>query len=408
MIGNKFTFGDNKFEVFQTLMIAYIAVWVTSPVMAYGTSFRIIALVCMLTWLFLEISHANGIVRRLNYRALLITVFCLYTIIVNVMIGEQENIISSIQLYVFFFFIIVADSYKRKGLHKLDFVLYVLLFTMPVWYLTTIIGLNENSRAARIAIRSASEAYELTKSGVGGFSLVYFSVAYTALLLAALKYFFSLKKNRLVLNFLLILNASLAVLVIVKAQYSTALILLCFVVFMFFSIKNKINHFSIIVMMLAMVSMVAIYFNLSDILDVASIVLDGSNYQMKIQDLQLSLSGSSGETVNDRIIRYKRSLVLFFENPIFGTLSRRDIGKHSLLLDTYAQFGILMGCMFTYITMSIPFNLFRKLTGKISLSLPMLIVIFALISLNNISMSYGLVCYVLYLIVVDKVERVNE
>ena len=231
-------------------------------------------------------------------------------------------------------------------------------------------------------------------------SLIYFSVSYLALLLPASKLV-----HKKWLKLLIWTNIILATLVVLKAQYSTALIILILVYLIYFFFDVKFNFVSLIKLLFFSFLISLIYIFRIDFLDYLSSFLDGSNYQMKISDLKASLINEQASgTVSERTERYVRSLNIFSESPIIGGNSRVEVGKHSLILDTFAQFGFFIGVLLIYI-LSYPFRNMRKSKSALTVLLPVSFVAILLFTLNNVAMSYGLVTYILAFIMVDLIEN---
>lgn len=398
-------FEGNKHDKVQTACLIYLSIWITSPILAYGTLSRLIAFASILLWFLIELNNRLGIFYRPTKIFLLTLLYVLYTTIVNYIDSGIQNLNGSIQLYVILIFVIIGESYSLKGYRYLKPLLYTTLILMPIWLLLTYIGLENNARAARIAIKSSDEAIELSKSGVGGFSLIYFSVIYIAILLPIFKNFKLINKKSITIILLAGVNIVLSSIVIIKAQYSTALILLFFVYACWFMIGNKLNYTKIITGFFAMLIGYVVWLFKIDLLLFLSTILEGPNYQMKITDIIYSLQGNSVGTVDDRIERYIRSIDLFISNPIFGTISRNDIGKHSQFLDNFAQYGLIIGSLFFYIIMYKPYSYMFKCRNMFSMTFPSFVIIFALFGLNNIAMSYGLAISLLLPTVLNINER---
>jgi hypothetical protein len=105
---------------------------------------------------------------------------------------------------------------------------------------------------------------------------------------------------------------------------------------------------------------------------------------------------SASGTLYDRIERYQRSFLLFVQNPIFGTMLSTDIGKHSQILDNFAQFGIVVGSMFVYFLIAVPIRYINRRGAEFGLAFAMLIVTLLYFGLNNAFMSAGPVLFIIF------------
>jgi hypothetical protein len=385
----------------QTLCILYLSIWVTAPILAYGSIYRVLAFFAMAAWILLEVFDSNGIIRKPSLRVILIFFFVLYTTSVVVLSDGAGAITRNIQLYVFLFFIIIHDSYRNKGFEKLKIAFNFSLILMPIWLTQTYLALQANSRVARILVRSSEQAVELSNSGVGGFGLVYFVLAYSVCLLGLLKLnVINIRKNKF-FTLLIVINIIFSLMVIYKSQYSTALITLLIAALLVLFLK-KVNLLYLTCFSLFSIVMIV---NLESILVSVADFFIGTNYHLKIMDIIYSLRGNEAGTVDDRTARYLRSIILFVENPVIGSLSLKDVGKHSLILDNFAQFGIFFGCMLSYIIFSIPYEIFKKEKNLITLTVPIFFVVISLTLLNNIAMSFGYVFFVFYPYLIYRIKN---
>ncbi|GAA5219846.1 hypothetical protein GCM10025777_04760 [Membranihabitans marinus] len=122
----------------------------------------------------------------------------------------------------------------------------------------------------------------------------------------------------------------------------------------------------------------------------------GTNYYAKIRDINVSLQSSEvSGTLADRVERYLRSIEYFSHNPIFGTLSKADLGKHSMILDHFAQFGVGGGILFLTIIFWQVLQYYRyEKKGKLSLAIG--IAILLIFGLNNAVFNFAPILFILY------------
>jgi hypothetical protein len=78
---------------------------------------------------------------------------------------------------------------------------------------------------------------------------------------------------------------------------------------------------------------------------------------------------------------------------VLGTLTFDDVGKHSAVLDRFAQYGFAFGLLFLALLIYVPMRM-RGPRAPIGLALAFLIVAIGFPLLNNVFMSWGLVLYV--------------
>ena len=269
-----------------------------------------------------------------------------------------------------------------------------------IWNYLTYKGIMENSRAARISVRSSYEAEILTSKGVGGFGLVYMLLFY---ILGMLAIFHNLSMNKILLKFFVAAIIASSVIIVFLSGFSIALLLLIASVLIYYFLLEKY-----IATITITIASVLIYYFFLDIGNIAA-SLDGMNYKIKLEHFMESIADLELQgTVYDRFERYYRSLTLFIENPIFGTLDRAIVGKHSLLLDTFAQFGFFIGSLFVYIIIKIPFDLHKRAKKNKNFSFSIIFLVIMTFSLNNIAMGYGYMIYIFFPYILYMLEKNKE
>lgn len=382
----------------------YLSVWVTAPILAYGTVYRVLAFLSAFIWLLLELYEKKSFLRKPTSYILILYLFLLYTVPVSYLADGGEALNRNIQLYIMLFFLFVYASYQRKSLEILKPVVYLNILLFTTWMVTTYIALMHDSHAARFVIRSSSEAKALTASGVGGFAFINVLLVYIIAILALLKDRFEQKKGFTIATLFLLFSVLLAMIVVLKAEYSIAVVLMVLSVtyFVFYSRSYYKNIMLFLVFVL-------IYLLLTEyIVDVLTFLqpfAEGTNYSHKLYDTINSLSiGEAKGTAAERTERYIRSISLFFENPLVGTWSITNVGKHSLLLDTFAQFGFFAGAMLIYILFKIPYQILMTHKKNKPFALTVLFLMAALSCFNNVAMSYGFMFYLFYPYIIGRLE----
>ena len=197
----------------------------------------------------------------------------------------------------------------------------------------------------------------------------------------------------------------MAILVVLKAEYSTAVLLMVTTVSLYlFHTKSIQKNMLLFILFILLYILFDAY--LVDILKLLQSLTEGTTYHLKLQDSIASIRlGEATGTTADRVERYYRSMNIFFENPIVGIWSYAPVGKHSLILDTFAQYGIFAGIALIYILLKVPYQILQTHTKNRTLALTVLILIIALFSLNNINMSYGFMFYIFYPYIIQRLEN---
>lgn len=381
--------------------LAYLVIWVLSPPLSYGLLWRLLALLAIGVWLLLELASSRSVLLRPNLIVLGAVALAFYTAMIEWIVPDAAPINRHFQVWMVLFFLLVGESFRRgrEGDARLCFWLVLLL--LPLWSLMTLYGLETmGTGVARRVTRSSAEAIELTEQGIGGFSLVY-----TIVLCLPFLFYFSVRPQSLVRRIqgkwarravygLLMANVLLGGLLVLRAGYTIALMLATIVVAVLLLVRSRRLVPLTLTICLSGLLVLGGGLALGPILNVLQAATEGTEYGAKVQDLQVSLEqGESAGTVEGRTERYVRSAGLFLKNPVLGTLKFDDVGKHSAILDRFAQYGFGFGLLFAWLLLYVPLRMITSRHIPIGLALAFLAVAIGLPMLNNIFMSWGVALY---------------
>lgn len=382
--------------------LAYLIVWQLSPPLAYGVGWRGIALLAMLLWLVADTLTVQGVLRRPNWPVVVGAVFVCYTFIVEWLVQDQAGLNRQFQIWIMLFFLLVGESHQRGRSDEARFCFWVILLVLPIWSVTTLWGIDViGAGASRAISRSSEEARELLGHGIGGYGFVYTLVLCLPILVYLTINPISRKDEqqpqlkRLAKRLLLMGNCILAMLVVLRAGYAIALILTVVAILGAVLVRSRQIHSLVISVCFLSVLALVMSMSVDPILHSLEGVTAGTEYSAKVRDIRYSLANDqSTGTFEGRAERYARSLSLLVENPVLGTLRFDDIGKHSAILDRFAQYGFGIGLLFLVLLIFLPFRYLRSRQVPIGLSLPFTVVAFGFPMLNNVFMSWGLILYV--------------
>lgn len=355
------------------------------PYFAYNPYVRLLALFSIIV---ITIKHYRIGDKKLFF---LVFFFILYTLIIHLIASDKAYTLRHLQLYIFIYLIYISSIVKNLSIkRKKEIILVILVFNL-ISLVGTYFGLLLDNHAARALSKSGEGAKELTEQGVGGYGTVYLNV----ILLPVLLYLKS-KISNVKIKWLIWFNLLFAVIVIFKADFFIALILTIIQLLFFLSFKSSkmvkiIISSSIIFIFLFSAS------NLKYVEEVTGSLVEGTTYALKHKDIFSNLKGEQSQygTVNSRSERYMRSAKIILSNPITGVLSYNDVGKHSNVLDVFAQFGAVFVLFFISLILYIPKRLLTQVITinkkyiKVFLGVT---IIFGF--LNNFAMQQG-VAYIL-------------
>lgn len=381
--------------------LAYLITWVLSPLLAYDTFWRVLAVMAMGVWLALELRSARSVILRPSVPVLCALAYFAYTLITELVVPDAGQISRHFQPWIMLFFLMVGESFRRGREGDARFCFWVTLALLGVWSATTLRGLETiDAHVARTVVRSSAEAMELSEQGVGGFSLVYTALlCLPALLYLSLHPRSFLKPNwgrwRRRLAWTAVAGSGgLSGLLILQAGYAIALILMAIVLSVVVLVRSRRRLPFAISLCFAGLLAAAGTLMVQPALQSLQPLAAGTKYEAKLRDIRTSLqSDQSVGTVEGRMERYTRSLRLFVKNPALGTLTIDDVGKHSAILDRFAQYGALIGAMFLYLLGFVPWRMLRDPGVPIGLAVATLVAALGFPLLNNVFMSWGVALY---------------
>jgi len=227
----------------------------------------------------------------------------------------------------------------------MKYILLMYLFTA----VTTYIGCIRFPEAPRyLATLSQEMALYNTyvSSNIGGFTFIYELV----LIMPLFVYLTKSKKLNSIIGILIIAFIGVT---IVKAQYTTALIM--YVVSLLVLCVPKINTKKM--MIIVAVALVLIIANISffaEFFDELSASVESDVFSARFEYISDVLGGEASdvEGTGDRISLYKKSWNTFLDTWFLGNWSGKEIGGHSFFFDTLAIYGFVgFGCMIVMYTL---------------------------------------------------------
>ena len=95
--------------------LAYLIVWVLSPPLAYGTGWRVLAVLAMLLWLALDTLAPRSVLRKPNWPVLGTVVFVVYTTFIEWLVPDGATINRQFPIWIMLFFLLVE---RKRSLRR--------------------------------------------------------------------------------------------------------------------------------------------------------------------------------------------------------------------------------------------------------------------------------------------------
>lgn len=389
--------------VLRRAALGYLIVWVLSPPLAYGAVWRIIALVAMASWLLLELAARRSVLLRPSWPVIGAVVFMGYSAFIEWLVPDAGELNRHFQIWIMLFFLLVGESLGRGRDGDARFCFWVVLLILPIWSFLTLRGIDTIAGdVARTITRTSIESRELSARGVGGYGLVYTVLlslpflAWLAIHPRSVSVFDQAGRlQRRIARLLLLTNLLLCGLLILRAGYTIALLLAASAVVVVVVVRARRGLRLAISLVLSALLVVSSGLALNPMLYGMQRVASGTEYAAKVRDVRRSLDEDrSAGSVDMRAERYGRSWRLFLAEPITGTLQFDHVGKHSAVLDRFAQYGFAIGALFLALVAYMPLRFLRNPRVPIGLSIAFLIVAIGFPFLNNVFIGWGLILYV--------------
>lgn len=403
----------------QNLAVAYVCLWATAPILAYGDAYRWAAAISVGVWALLELLRpAGGILLRPTIPAVIAVAYIVYTAATERLLGADGDIVQHVQTWVMLFFLVFYES-RRNDVRSMTLIFWFILATLPIWFYTTYAGLDSfGSHASRLLTRSSAEARELTAGGIGGYSLVYGTVLMLpifAMLLINVRRFLpierpaflrAISKIPLLVPVLLVANLVLGMAVVLRAGFSIAIVLAVAALGLSIFFKKRSPVFLLFVPLVGASAYLFLAVALVPTLQALAPLAEGTAYQRKISDIVATLETDQSQgTFYERWERYYRSFSLFVANPLFGVISAADVGKHSAYLDTFARYGVFVGSAFVYLLVYLPVRMMKRMRENFGLALSIFALMVLLPLVNDVFASLGVMLFVMTPVACDLVER---
>ena len=354
-----------KYSSIQQCCVYYILAWLLAPPLAYGTVFRVFAILFATLWMLVEAFHTRPSDNRSVAKLRQIYHICIMVFSVSLMgsrmLFHDMSLISAfltdITTYIMFLVGYIASKYVAEN--RWEELYHIFQFTIllgVVFSLTTIFRNPVYYAITRSAGGEADAAYnalarQAANHGVGGFGFVCFTSVFAPILLY--NYLVN-KKNKLMLIAFAIMQME-----VLSAGYTLALLISITGIGITLFAHTK----TLVIRLLIIMNIVCIAFFYDS---TVKLLYDGlrnlagdTMYANKVEDVFAFLIGGSSEgTFYSRQERYLTSLrSMFLDYPVLGSYilaGKRAIGYHSSILDTFAAYGWGIGIVWMYIIVGYP------------------------------------------------------
>lgn len=369
--------GAKKITYYSLL---YIIAWCISPPLAYGTIYRVFAILAVLIVIINSMGTTLPMLKnRLNRCVLL----CIYILLICVFTGE--SFVGKIGTFILLLTSVSFALWNSKyGIDskKLEFLIVFTIGLYCIWNTTTLIALSADNHIMRALVRNSDISVACANRGIGGYGYLYSVVAMLPIGLAMLK-----NKHNIIIHAVIVYFVVSGYILAYMSQYFIALILSVLIFpMLYFANKHKdgmnLSSYIIIFGLLLLV-----FSNLELILDFLIGIVDIPSLNRKLIGMQNTLlygGDVEDSEFGERYERYMRDLGLILRSPLFGVFKYSAVGKHSSILDFFAQYGIPLGIVYCKILFSSCFDWIKR---KIPMASVVLWITFIIALMNQLPLS---------------------
>ncbi len=342
----------------QEIMLFYLLVWSVSPPLCVDEIFRIIALGCAVGWMVL--SSVNGTLRMDKIHKLAL-VFVLLIMIIALIEFKMDfsMLVKLISYYMLVLAFIINHSYEKRWNELLPMILFCMLLLI-IFNLITFKELMVDSSLARRIAKSDETLYSYMRRGVGGYSLIYTQVIlFPVIVLWTIK---SFSKHKIYFAFGAVWIVSY-LMFIMKAGYSIAIVtsVISLIILAFYRRKSFIP--ALFVSLAVVVLLVWLIGYVEPVREFLLRLFNGTTIAKKINDIYNSIHGAeTADSIESRIIRYLASLRTIVRYPLIGSLWFDSGGGHSMILDTFAKYGVWGGLLYVNMLYCVPIYIKKNIT----------------------------------------------
>lgn len=327
------------------ISVLYLVVWCISPPLSYGTIYRLLAILSIASVI---IFSASKNLTRLTNRLKIGMGLCAYMILVCLLTGESYT-----WKIATFILILISTSFALWNFkfgndsNRLKLIILTAILLYCVWNTTALLAIQNNAHIMRDLVRNSEFSEYYARQGVGGYGYLYSNVIMLPIGISSF-----IRNRNLMIRLICAYYIASSVTLIYLSQYFIALIIMVLIIPGMYIAQRNSRGMSPLTYVIMILFIVIIFSNLEFILNFFISIVDIPSINKKLIGMQASLlyGGDIEESeFGTRYERYMRDLIAIFSSPIFGVLKYSLVGKHSNILDFFAQYGIPLGIVYVKI-----------------------------------------------------------
>lgn len=362
---------------------------------------NIICVICAATFLLCYFLYHFSLGKSLTKKTIIILVTFFFMVFLPYLANNSVIAHRCVGCSLVFLAPIIFDFYKSiNRLCDLKRIMFLIAIFVIITGLITYYNLLINPYISR-KLKSDGTGDELLRQGIGGYEFIYFVMVAGLPML-----FIFLKDRRRLVKFICLVLYAFCLLLMVKANYLTALItfVVCSLIMLFTYFFNTKFTTKKITSVLLLLGFIVIVFTANRLLVMIESFLPNRISSVINSGEKSILTSIYNEFIIDRWSTILDSINAFTNNPILGlSLSTKityingylyGFGQHSYIFDTFALYGIVLG-VFNVVIIFFPFAFYKKDQVN-SLTISMILCVILLYLLNNATESIALGIGIIY------------
>lgn len=378
--------GASKISYYSVL---YIIAWCVSPPLAYGAIYRVIAIIAVAIVIFSSMGSTLPVLKsRLNQCIFL----CLYMLLICFFTGE--SFVGKIGTFIILLTSVSFALWNYRfgnNLKKLEFLIIFAIALYCIWNTTTLIAVSTDGHIMRALVKNSDISVTCAKRGIGGYGYLYSVVAMLPIGIYMLR-----SKHNIIIRAIIVYFVISGFILAYMSQYFIALILSTLIIPMIYFANKHTNGMNMSSYIIVFGVLLLVFSNLESILDFLINIVDIPSLNRKLIGMQNTLlygGDVEDSEFGERYERYMRDLGLILRSPLFGAFKYSAVGKHSNILDFFAQYGIPLGIVYFKILFSSCTDWIKK---KIPMASVVLWITFIIALMNQLPLSAAVpLCFAL-------------
>lgn len=374
----------------QKILVLYVIVWTISPPLQLDMIYRLAALGALGLWFLLNLTQ------EVQYEKIhgLTIVFALLVVVVALLESEGnfEAILRPITYYLLVIAFLMAYAYKERW-DELSGLIPIVLLLLVFFNLKTYQAVMNDPTIARLIVRNDPSIYHYMRQGVGGYGLLYSQVCILPIIVFWTINSFKKSRIRFAIGVLWLISFTVCLL---NSGYSIAVVTsIIGLIILFFYRRSSIVLAVVVTTVLLALLVWLIGYN-DGFRNALLGFFDGTTVAKKINDIYLSITTTdAADSIMVRVERYQAALNTIITFPFIGGLCFSSGGGHSVILDTFAKYGLFGGYIFVKIIFDFPMKLKKspQLEKDIRIANAIFIAVLMITLLNSVT--YNFVCLIL-------------